>query len=61
MSSRLFGHANDETNIDEKVIVAGKFSWGFVKIRVALEDHAKAEVTGTTAGKFRRRKRKVSV
>ena len=43
----------------KKVIVAGKFSWGFVKIRVALEDHAKAEVTGTTAGKFRRRKRKL--
>ncbi|HEU4637759.1 MAG TPA: hypothetical protein VFS84_02810 [Candidatus Binatia bacterium] len=42
----------------KKVIVAGKFSWGFVKICVALEDHAKAEVTGTTAGKFRRRKRK---
>ena len=50
LSSRVFGHANDEINIDEKVIVAGKFSGHEVKIRVALEDHAKAEVTGKTAG-----------
>jgi len=50
LSSRVFGHANDEINIDEKVIVAGKFSGDEVKIRVALEDHAKAEVTGKTAG-----------
>ena len=50
LSSRVFGHATDEINIDEKVIVAGKFSRGLVKIRVALEDHAKAEVTGKTAG-----------
>ena len=50
LSSRVFGHANDEINIDEIVIFAGKFSSGLMKIRVALEDHAKAEVMGKTAG-----------
>jgi Fe-S cluster assembly scaffold protein SufB len=50
LSSRVFSHANDEINNDEKVIVAGKFSRGLVKIQVALEDHAKADVTGKTAG-----------
>jgi hypothetical protein len=28
LSSRVFSHANDEINIDEKVIFAGKFSRG---------------------------------
>jgi len=50
LSSRVFGHATDEINIEEEVILAGKSSKGLVKIRVALEDHATAVVTGMTAG-----------
>jgi Fe-S cluster assembly scaffold protein SufB len=50
LSSRVFGHATDEIKIEEEVILAGKSSRGLVKIRVALEDQATAEVTGMTAG-----------
>lgn len=50
LSSRVFGHATDEINIQEEVILAGKSSRGLVKIRVALEDKATAVVTGMTAG-----------
>jgi hypothetical protein len=50
LSSRVFGHVNDEIKIEEEVILAGKYSRGLVKIRVALEDRATAEVTGMTAG-----------
>jgi Fe-S cluster assembly scaffold protein SufB len=50
LSSRVFGHATDEIKIEEEVILAGKSSRGLVKIRVALEGYATAEVTGMTAG-----------
>lgn len=50
LSSRVFGHATDEIKIEEEVVLAGKSSRGLVKIRVALEDQATAEVTGMTAG-----------
>ncbi len=50
LSSRVFGHATDAIKIEEEVILAGKSSRGLVKIRVALEDQATAEVTGMTAG-----------
>jgi Fe-S cluster assembly scaffold protein SufB len=50
LTSRVFGHAQDEINIEEEVILAGKSSRGLVKIRVALEGQATAVVTGMTAG-----------
>ena len=50
LSSRVFGHATDEINIEEEVVLAGKSSRGLVKIRVALEGQATANVTGMTAG-----------
>jgi Fe-S cluster assembly scaffold protein SufB len=50
LTSRVFGHATDEINIQEEVVLAGKSSRGLVKIRVALEDQATAVVTGMTAG-----------
>jgi Fe-S cluster assembly scaffold protein SufB len=50
LSSRVFGHATDEINIEEEVILGGKSSRGLVKIRVALEGQASAVVTGMTAG-----------
>jgi Fe-S cluster assembly scaffold protein SufB len=49
LSSKVFGHASDEIKIEEQVILSGKSSRGLVKIRVALEEHATAEVTGITA------------
>jgi hypothetical protein len=50
LTSKVFGHATDEINIEEEVILAGKSSRGLVKIRVALEGQATAVVTGMTAG-----------
>ncbi|MBU4319611.1 MAG: SufD family Fe-S cluster assembly protein [Thermodesulfovibrionales bacterium] len=50
LTARVFGHANDEINIKERVVLAGKNSRGLIKTRVALEDEAKAEVTGITEG-----------
>lgn len=50
LTARVFGHANDDIKITEKVILAGENSRGLIKTRVALEDEAKAEVTGITEG-----------
>jgi uncharacterized protein len=50
LTSKVFGHATDEINIEEEVVLAGKSSRGLVKIRVALEGQATAVVTGMTAG-----------
>jgi Fe-S cluster assembly scaffold protein SufB len=50
LTARVFGHANDDINIKEKVVLAGKNSRGIIKTRVAIEDDAKAEVTGITEG-----------
>jgi Fe-S cluster assembly scaffold protein SufB len=50
LTSRVFGHASDEIDIAEEVVLSGKASRGLVKIRVALEDQATAIVTGMTAG-----------
>jgi hypothetical protein len=48
--AKVFGHANDEIKIKEKVVLFGKHSRGLIKTRVALEDEALAEVTGITEG-----------
>ncbi len=50
LTARVFGHANDEIKIKEKVVLTGENSRGLIKTRVALEDEAKAEVTGITEG-----------
>jgi hypothetical protein len=50
LTARVFGHANDNINIKEKVVLAGKNSRGIIKTRVAIEDDAEAEVTGITEG-----------
>ncbi len=50
LTARVFGHANDDIKIKEKVILAGDNSRGLIKTRVALEDEAEAEVTGITEG-----------
>ncbi len=50
MTARVFGHADDDIKIKEKVILSGKNSRGLIKTRVAIEDEAKAEVINTTEG-----------
>lgn len=48
--AKVFGHANDEIKIKEKVVLSGQNSRGLIKTRVALEDEATAEITGITEG-----------
>ncbi len=50
LTARVFGHANDNIKIKEKVVLTGKNSRGIIKTRVAIEDEAIAEVTGITKG-----------
>jgi len=50
LTARVFGHADDNIDIKEKVVLAGKDSRGIIKTRVAIEDDAVAEVTGITEG-----------
>ena len=50
LTSRVFGHANDTINMTEKVSLNGRFSHSVIKSRVALEDKAKAVITGMTVG-----------
>ncbi len=48
--ARVFGHANDQVRIKEKVVLAGENARGLIKSRVAVEDDATAEITGITEG-----------
>jgi uncharacterized protein len=50
LTAKVFGHANDEIKIKEKVVLAGENARGLIKTRVALEDESSAEVTGITEG-----------
>lgn len=50
MTARVFGHADDDIKIKEKVILNGENARGLIKTRVALEDSSKAEVINTTEG-----------
>lgn len=50
LTARVFGHANDDIKIKEKVVLEGENSRGIIKTRVAIEDDARAEVTGITEG-----------
>ncbi len=48
--ARVFGHAQDEIVIQEKVVLNGENARGLIKARVAIEDEATAEVRGITEG-----------
>lgn len=50
LTARVFGHGSDRIEIKEKVVLAGERSRGLIKTRVALEDEARAEITGITEG-----------
>lgn len=50
LTAKVFGHANDEIKIKEKVVLSGDNARGLIKTRVAIEDEATAEITGITEG-----------
>jgi uncharacterized protein len=50
LTTRVFGHANDEIVIQERVVLSGRNARGLIKARVAIEDDAKAEISGITEG-----------
>jgi hypothetical protein len=50
LTARVFGHADDEVKIREKIVLAGENARGLIKARVAVEDDATAEITGITEG-----------
>ena len=50
LTARVFGHANDDIKVREKVVLSGENARGLIKARVAVEDDATAEVTGVTQG-----------
>ncbi len=48
--ARVFGHGADDIRIREQVLLNGRNARGLIKTRIALEDDARAEVTGITEG-----------
>ena len=50
LTAKIFGHADDDIKIKEAVLLQGENSRGLIKTRVAIEDEAKAEITGITEG-----------
>jgi Fe-S cluster assembly scaffold protein SufB len=51
LTTKVFGHAEDDIGIREEAVLSGENARSLIKTRVALEDHARAEVTGVTDGK----------
>lgn len=50
ITARLFGHATDRIRVRDHLLLIGRGARGLVKTRVALEDEARAEVTGIAEG-----------
>jgi Fe-S cluster assembly scaffold protein SufB len=46
LSAKVVGRGNDEINIQEKIELNGENAKGLIKTRVAIEQEAKAELTG---------------
>lgn len=51
LTAKVFGHADDKITIKEEVDLSGENARGIIKTRVALEDDAMAEITGTMEGR----------
>jgi Fe-S cluster assembly scaffold protein SufB len=51
LTAKIFGHGDDDINIREEAVLSGKNARSLIKTRIALEGHARAEVTGVTVGK----------
>ncbi len=50
MTARVFGHGEDDVRITDRLLLNGRNARGLIKTRVAIEDDARAEVTGITEG-----------
>jgi Fe-S cluster assembly scaffold protein SufB len=50
ISARVFGHATDNIRIKDEMVLAGKYSRGLIKTRVAVEEDARSEIIGITHG-----------
>ena len=50
LTARVFGHGRDDIQIRERVVLGGQNARGIIKTRIAVEDDARAEVTGITEG-----------
>ncbi len=50
LTSKIYGHAADAIDLRERVHLNGEDARGLVKTRVAVEDQARASVTGATYG-----------
>ena len=50
LNARVFGHGQDDIHIRDAVLLNGPNARGMIKTRVAIEDDARAEVTGITEG-----------
>ncbi|MDH4164107.1 MAG: SufD family Fe-S cluster assembly protein [Nitrospirota bacterium] len=50
LNARVFGHGQDDVRIRDAVLLNGRNARGMIKTRVAIEDDARAEVTGITEG-----------
>ncbi|MGE4345261.1 MAG: SufD family Fe-S cluster assembly protein [Geoalkalibacter sp.] len=48
--ARVSGSGSDLVKIREKVVLEGENSRGLIKSRIALRDHASAEIIGSTSG-----------
>ena len=51
LTAKIFGHAQDDISIREEAVLSGENARSLIRTRVALEGHARAEVTGVTEGK----------
>ncbi|RME66928.1 MAG: hypothetical protein D6778_03980, partial [Nitrospirae bacterium] len=50
LTAKVFGHADDQIKIRERVSLNGENARSLIKTRIALEDEARAEVIGETEG-----------
>jgi hypothetical protein len=50
LTSKVYGHFEDEIRIEERVHLDGQNARGLVKSRVAVEDTARAHIVGATYG-----------
>jgi hypothetical protein len=50
LTSKVYGHEDDDIRIDERVRLDGTNARGLIKSRVAVEDAARAHIVGATYG-----------
>ncbi|MGE5219139.1 MAG: SufD family Fe-S cluster assembly protein [Chloroflexota bacterium] len=50
LTARVFGRAEDDIGIREAAVLSGENARSLIKTRIALQGHARAEITGVTEG-----------